>query len=147
MEVLVGRASNKGGRGKRNREEIGAGAMKNRLHGRAFLSLKWSFTVFFMGEMPWQFFQQILAIAWSLLSFLWSKKKCPYRKPLWSQFRPNFGKILKLLKWVEGSGNWKRHESGQAVLIFLTPSPLVRALCGRFSGSVVLPTKLPCYEG
>ena len=66
MAVLVGRASNKGGRGKRNREEIGAGAMKNRLHGRAaFLSLnrKWPFTVFFMGEMPWQFFQQVLAIA------------------------------------------------------------------------------------
>ena len=66
MAVLVGRASNKGGRGKRNREEIGAGAMKNRLHGQgAFLSLnrKWPFTVFFMGEMLWQFFQQVLAIA------------------------------------------------------------------------------------
>ena len=72
MAVLVGRASDKGGRGRRNRKEIGAGAMKNRLHRRgAFLSLnrKWAFTVFFMGEMLWQFCQQVLAIAWSLLSF------------------------------------------------------------------------------
>ena len=44
-------------RGNKNREEIGAGAKKSRLHGRApFLSenRKWPFTVFFIGEMPWQ---------------------------------------------------------------------------------------------
>ena len=31
-------------------------------------------------------------------------------------------------------GSWKGHESGQAVLIFLTASPLVRPLCRRFWG-------------
>ena len=47
MAVLVGRASNKGGRWKRNREEIGAGAMKNRLHGRgAFFEPKQEMAIY-----------------------------------------------------------------------------------------------------
>ena len=38
--------------------------------------------------------------------------------------------VNRILKWVEESGNWKGHESGQAVLIFLTASPLV---CAHFA--------------
>ena len=50
------------------------------------LNRKWPFTVFFKGEMSWQFCQQVLARAWSLLSLWWPKKKCHHQKPVCSQF-------------------------------------------------------------
>ena len=59
--------------------------------------------------------------------------------------------VNRMSKWVEGGGSWKGHESGQAVFIFLTTSPLVlarfahefRGFASRAPGSI----KPPCYAG
>ena len=156
--------SNKGRRGQRNRKEIGVGATRNRLLGRAAflnspyasvqivpirsecsplnqifgnlrwvefqvteksslqnkikvsknhwpkrwrswifdgktgqlswsLNRKWSFTVFSIGEMLWQFCQLVLARAWSLSSLLWLKK-------IMSSSKTCMIKILPLKKYI-----------------------------------------------
>ena len=59
--------------------------------------------------------------------------------------------VNRTSKWVEGGGSWKGYESGQAVFIFLTASPLALAHFARKFRGYAAPapgsTKPPCYAG
>ena len=134
--------SNKGGRGQKNREEIGAGATEKppylifsgQQHNlQLLLTLeiaRWTLAGFF-GVSPFAAIEKDER-AWGLFWFLTKRATLSFEVSYYYQAYDWLGKLKpdklspRVSKWGEGGGSQKPLESGQAVFIFLAASPLVR---------------------